>query len=228
MSKNATSCSRVSDGINCPRCGEKKVYKNGTTKNKKQQYCCKRFIENYTYMAYKSDVNKNIVQFTKEGLGIRSIARILKISTTTLLKRILSIARTIQQPIISKGKTYEVDELCTYIRQKRNYIWLVYALEKESKTVVSFNVGKRTNKTLSRVLDTLKLSEARKIFTDRLKNYWYLIDEKLHSVKRFSTNHIERKNLTIRTHIKRLNRRTICFTKSLIILVSIIKIYFWI
>lgn len=93
---------------------------------------------------------------------------------------------------------------------------------------MSFNVGKRTNKTLSRVLDTLKLSEARKIFTDRLKNYWYLIDEKLHSVKRFSTNHIERKNLTIRTHIKRLNRRTICFTKSLIILVSIIKIYFWI
>lgn len=52
--------------------------------------------------------------------------------------------------------------MCTYIRHKRNFIWLLYALEKDSKSVVSFKVGKRTNKTLSRVLDTLKLSEAKK------------------------------------------------------------------
>ena len=118
MSKNATSCSRVSDDIDCPRCKEKKVVKNGRTKNKKQQYYCKNclysFIENYTYQAYKSDVNQNIIQLTKEGLGIRSTARILRISTTTVLKRILTIAQKIQKPAISKGKMYEVDELCTY------------------------------------------------------------------------------------------------------------------
>lgn len=130
--------------------------------------------------------------------------------------------------MIKYGKTYEVDEMCTYIGNKRNFIWLVYALEKNSKNVVSFNVGKRTNKTLSRVLDTLKLSEAKKIFTDRLKNYRYLIDEKLHSVKCFGTNHIERKNLTLRTHLKRLNRRTICFSKSLVSFTAVLKIYFWI
>lgn len=232
MSKNAASCSRVRDDINCPRCKEKKVIKNGRTKNNKQQYyckiCCYRFIENYTYQAYKSDINQNIIQLTKEGLGIRSTARILKISTTTLLKRIVSIARNITKPIISRGKSYEVDELCTYIRHKKNYIWLVYALEKNSKTAVSFNVGKRTNKTLSRVLETLKLSEAERIFTDRLRNYKYLIDDKLHSVKRFGTNHIERKNLTLRTHLKRLNRRTICFSKSIVVFMAVLKIYFWI
>nr|WP_238698793.1 IS1 family transposase [Flavobacterium circumlabens] len=190
--------------------------------------CRKTRVEKYIYQAYKSDMDKNIIQFTKEGLGIRSTARILEISTTTLLKRIVSIAGNIHQPSISKGKTYEVDEMCTYISNKRNFIWVVYALEKDSKSVVSFNVGKRTNKTLSRVLDTLKLSDAKKIFTDRLKNYRYLIDEKLHSVKRFGTNHIERKNLTLRTHLKRLNRRTICFSKSLVIFMAVLKIYFWI
>jgi IS1 family transposase len=208
------------------------MIKYGKTKSGNQRYICKLCkktrVKNYTYQAYKPDIDESIIQFTKEGLGIRSTARLLKISTTTLLKRIVSIARNITKPIIRKGKTYEVDELCTYIRHKKNYIWLVYALEKNSKTVVSFNVGKRTNKTLSRVLDTLKLSEAKKIFTDRLKNYRYLIDEKLHSVKRFGTNHIERKNLTLRTHLKRLNRRTICFSKSLIVLISVLKIYFWI
>jgi insertion element IS1 protein InsB len=209
----------------CCRCvGEiRNMIKYGKTKSGAQRYICKLCRktknENYVCQAYKPDMNKNIIQFTKEGLEIRSTARILKISTTTLLKRIVSITRKINRPVISKGKIYEVDELCIYIRHKKNYIWLVYALEKNSKNVVSFNVGRRTNKTLSHVLDTLKLSEAKKIFTDRLKNYRNLIDEKLHSVKRFGTNHIERKNLTLRTHLKKLSRRTICFGKSLIILV---------
>ena len=216
--------------IKCNFCNGKCI-RNGFQNNGKQRYkCCicqKRQQSCYGYNAYKSDLNQNIIQLTKEGLGIRSTARVLKISTTTLLKRIVSIAKSIQQPIISKGKTYEVDEMCIYIRNKRNFIWLVYALEKDSKKVVSFNVGKRTNKTLNRVLETLKLSEAKKIFTDRLKNYRYLIDEKLHTVKRFGTSHIERNNLTLRTHLKRLNRRTICFSKSLMVLVCVLKIYFW-
>lgn len=224
MSSNQTRCYRCVGDI-------RNMIKYGKTKSGNQRYVCrtckKTRVENYVYQAYKGDINQNIIQLTKEGLGIRSTARILQISTTTLLKRIVSIAGNITKPIISKGKTYEVDELCTYIRQKKNYVWLVYALDKNSKTVVSFNVGKRTNKTLSRVLETLKLSEAKKIFTDRLKNYRYLIEEELHSVKRFGTNHIERKNLTLRTHLKRLSRRTICFSKSLVLFVAVLKIYFW-
>ena len=212
-------------------CGEE-CNKNGFQPSGNQRYKCsickKRQQTKYLYKAYNTNLNQQIILLTKEGVGIRSTARILKISTTTLLKRIVAIAKNIHQPIISKGKTYEVDEMCTYIRHKRNFIWLVYALEKNSKNVVSFNVGKRTNRTLSRVLDTLKLSEPKKIFTDRLKNYRYLIDEKLHSVKCFGTNHIERKNLTLRTHLKRLNRKTICFSKSLVVFVSVLKIYFWI
>ncbi|OUL60306.1 IS1 family transposase [Flavobacterium sp. AJR] len=225
MESNQTRCYRCVGDI-------RNMIKYGKTKSGNQRYICracgKTRVKNYAYLAYKGDINQNIIQLTKEGLGIRSTARILKISATTLLKRIVSIAKNIVKRNITKGKTYEVDELCTYIRHKRNYIWLVYALERNSKTVVSFNVGKRTNKTLNRVLETLKLSDAKKIFTDRLKNYRYLIDKKVHSVKRFGTNHIERKNLTLRTHLKRLNRRTICFSKSLVIFTAVLKIYFWI
>jgi len=217
--------------IECKFCKGKCIkneFQNKGNQRYKCSVCKQRQQVTYFYNAYKSGTDKSIITLTKEGVGIRSTARILRISTTTLLKRIISIAKSISKPIIAKGKEYEVDEMCTYIRHKRNFIWLVYALERESKRVVSFNVGKRTNKTLSHVLDTLKLSKATKIFTDRLKNYKYLIEEKFHSVKRFGTNHIERQNLTLRTHLKRLNRRTICFSKSLIILKAILKIYFWI
>jgi len=230
--QNDISCSRVSDGnISCPHCKDAKVIKNGTTKNKKQQYYCKscnkRFIGNYTYRAYFSDTNQNIILLTKEGLGIRSTARVLKISITTLLKRIVLIAQSIKPPIISTGKIYEVDEMRTYVKRKDKLIWIVYALERETKKVVGLNVGRRTNNTLVAVLNTVKLSNPLAIYTDRLKHYKYLIDESIHKTKRFGTNHIERKNLSLRTHLKRLNRKTICFSRSKLVLISVLKIYFW-
>ena len=135
------------------------MIKHSKTKSGNQRYICKLCkktrVENYAYQAYKSDTDKNIIQFTKEGLGIRSTARILKISTTTLLKRIVTIAKNIIQPIINKGKTYEVDEMWTFIRHKKNFIWLVYALEKDTKNVICFNLGKRTNEILNSVIKIL-------------------------------------------------------------------------
>ena len=75
-------------------------------------------------------------------MGIRSTARVLQISVTTLLKRIIAIAANIQQPPIQKGRTYEVDEMRTYIGKKSRLRWIVYALDRESKAVVSFQCGK--------------------------------------------------------------------------------------
>ena len=160
-------------------------------------------------------------------MGIRSTARVLQISTTTLLKRITAIAQNIPQPVISKGKTYEVDEIRTFIKRKNKLIWVAYAFERENKKVVSFCVGTRTNKTLNVVLKTLCFAEANCIFTDGLKNYGYLISKTIHKVKRYGTNHIERNNLTLRTHLKRLNRKSICFSRSLAVLTAVLKIYFW-
>src|SRR5690606_40477220 len=66
-------------------------------------------------------------------LGISSTARVLQNSTTSLLKRIISIASKIPRPFISKGKVYEVDELRTYLKSKTKLIWIVYALERKTK-----------------------------------------------------------------------------------------------
>jgi len=231
MIEDHSSCIRVSDTGICPKCYSKNIIKNGKTKTGKQQYFCKscnkRFIDYYSYNGFEKNLNSKIIQCTKEGLGIRSTARILKISTTTLLKRILIIAKSISQPPVAKGKAYEMDELQTFVKTKATRIWLAYAIDVTTRNAISFSVGNRSNATLSKVIKTLQLSKAVKISTDKLKNYKYLIDPKIHSTKKRGTNHIERKNLTLRTHLKRLNRKTICFSRSLVILNSILKIYFW-
>jgi IS1 family transposase/transposase-like protein len=231
MINYSTSCIKVSDTQIWPKCKSKKIIKNGVTKNNKQQYYCKtcvtRFIDYYTNRACLPTINQSIILLTKEGLGIRSTARVLQISTTTLLKRIIAISKNIPQPIISKNKTYEVDEMRSFIKRKDKLIWIVYALERETKKVVSFAIGARTNKTLNVVLTTLRLAKAKTIYTDGLKHYHYLIEKTVHKVIRFATNHIERNNLSIRTHLKRLNRKTICYSRSFVVLECVLRIYFW-
>ena len=231
MTEDHSLCIRVSDTGICKHCYSKNIIKNGTTKTRKQQYICKncnkRFIEFYSYQAYQKNINSQIIQFTKEGLGIRSTARILKISTTTLLKRINKISENIYQPKVYNHQSYEVDEMRFFIKKKLNPQWLVYAIDKKCKKVICFCIGKRTNKTLHSVIKTIINSNPEKIHTDKLKNYQYLIPREIHQTKRFGTNFIERKNLSIRTHLKRFNRKTICFSKSIPALISILKIYFW-
>lgn len=231
MLENHSSCIRVSDTKICPLCYSSKIIKNGHTKTGKQQYFCKecdrRFLDFYSYKAYNQNTNNKIIHFTKEGLGIRSTARVLHISTTTLLKRILLISKNIKQPMIPMDKEYEVDELCTYVGSKSKRIWLVCALEKQSRDIVSFNIGRRTNQTLKKVTDTLTLSRAKKIFTDKLPGYKTLIEKNTHKVVRYGINRLERFHLTLRTHLKRLNRITICFSKSIVVLSAVLRIYLW-
>ena len=78
---------------------------------------------------------------------------------------------------------------------------------------------------MSKVTD--KLTNAKRIYTNELRQYKYLISPEIHRTTHRGTNHIERNNLTIHTHIKRLTRRTICFSRKAIMFYAILKIYFW-
>lgn len=95
------------------------------------------------------------------------------------------------------GKEYEVDELCTYVGDKNRRTWLVCALERQSRNIVNFNVGTRTNQTLRKLTENLHLSRAKKIFTDKLPSYRTLIEKKVHKIVRYGTNHLERFHLTL-------------------------------
>jgi transposase-like protein len=115
MKENITSCIKCVGGKEtCTFCGNYMI-KHGKSSANKIRFKCKKCnrtqVDNYSYKAYNQDINLNIVKLTKEGVGIRSIARLLNISTTTLLSRVVLIAKNIKQPIIPKNKSYEVDEI---------------------------------------------------------------------------------------------------------------------
>jgi len=189
--------------------------------------CKKTHLQEYLKCAYRTSINSYIAAHVKEGCGIRSISRLLGISANTVLARIKNIAGKLKKPIIATGRKYEVDELRTYVKNRNNDYWVIYALDKENKQVVDLKVGKRNKINIKEVCDTLLLADCKQINTDGLNIYRFVIPAKLHRVRRYGTNKIELKNLNLRTHLKRLNRKTICYSKSLLMLEACLKICFW-
>lgn len=215
--------------MNCRYCTKLCVRKG--KQNDIQIYQCKNCFKyqrlNYKYQS-KLIEDHQIVQLVKEGCGIRSIARILTVSNSTVLRRILKIGKSMNRPTpISFGQTYQVDELFTYIGNKHNRVCIAYSLNPKTREVIDLVVGKRNKTNLSKVTSTLVLANAKEIITDKLPIYKDLIPKEIHSTKHRGINHIERNNLTLRTHLKRLNRRTICYSKSLVMLYAVVKIYFF-
>lgn len=214
----------------CPYCFSPCINYGTSSSGNKRYRCnsCKRtHSKHYSYKACCLRISDKIKRLLKEGCGILSISRLLKIGSNTVLRKIKAIASRITKPMISLGQEYELDELCTYVKSKTRKCWIAYAIRKDTKEVVDFSIGNRTNTTLRKVTDTLILSNAIRVFRDKLPHYSSLLPSNIHSTKYRCTNHIERKNLSLRTHLKRLSRRTICFSKSAAMLTACLKIYFW-
>lgn len=191
------------------------------------KFCKKYQREEYKRKAWKPGIAGMIQKMTKRGCGVRAISFILEISCTTVIKKTLLIAQKIIKPAIPIGETYEMDELKTYTGKKKRERWISYAIRRDTKEPVDFRVGRRTKKNLGAVVETLLLSEAKKIYTDGYYQYKHLIPGEIHGRQWYNTNHIERKNLSMRTHLKRLGRKTICFSKSDAMLQACVKIYLW-
>jgi insertion element IS1 protein InsB len=216
--------------MDCPKC-HRRCQRAGRQKSGIQRYRCgscrKYRQEKYTYLACQPGTTEAIRALVCESVGIRGIARVLGIAARTVLDRIGRLAEAIERPTIPTDQDrFEVDELWTYIGRKENEHWVAYALDKE-RNVVDFVVGRRSVSTLRQLIDPLLASGVKKIETDRLTHYQKLIPKDKHHRSIYGINHIERKNLTLRTHLKRLSRRTICFSRKLTMLENCLRIYFW-
>ena len=205
----------------------KNGFQNGRQRLKCKN-CGKNSQESYSYKSYYTSTNRILVALLKEGCGVLSIARVLGISKNTVLKRIILLGDTSLKPnFFPQNQTFQMDEMCVIINRKKPRFWIAYAIDKASGTVVDVRVGKRDKNTVAPVVKSILTHKPKRIYTDGLNIYPSLIPKEIHRVFKYGTNKIERYNLTIRTHVKRLARKTICYSKSSIHLEAHLKIYFW-
>ena len=107
----------------------------------------------------------------------------------------------------------EMDEMWSYIHDKHNQCWLWWAIDHDTGIALAFTFGTRKHSNLDTLMDLLTPFPVNMYYTD--KNYAYesrIPAEKLIMTKK-NTQRIEHYHLTLRTRIKRLARKTICFSK---------------
>jgi transposase-like protein len=78
--------------LHCPHCHGTDIVRHGTTRQGKQRYRCREqpgagrtFLLDYSYPGQSPEVKQQIVEMAMNASGIRDTARVLHISTNTVM-----------------------------------------------------------------------------------------------------------------------------------------------
>ena len=206
--------------VSCPHCASDKVKKNGLKPNGKQNFLCrscgKQFQYFYKYRGADPRNKQLVCSMAMRASGIRDIHKVLRISICTVILVLRRWFSTLEEPNF-KGKYRRVliDEMWTFVgRRKESKRWFWYAYCADTRKILAFHIGKRNDAACRRLMKKLGHLDIETFCTDDWKAYKKNIPPEKHVVSKKATQKIERQNLNFRTHIKRLCRRTICFSKK--------------
>jgi insertion element IS1 protein InsB len=116
--------------------------------------------------------------------------------------------------LIDPPRDVQADEQWSYVGHKKNQRWLWYAIDAATGCILSFVFGRRQDEMCKQLISNLKAFNIRTYYTDDWASYAKYIPAHRHVTGKKYTQKIENKNLSLRTRIKRLTRKTICFSKS--------------
>ncbi len=108
----------------------------------------------------------------------------------------------------------EMDEMWSFVQSKKQQRWLWHAIDHRSGNVLAYVLAPHEDSALRQLKELLAPFSVGHFYTDGWGAYLRLLDAQSHTVGKVNTQKIERKHLTLRTRIKRLARKTICFSKS--------------
>jgi len=114
----------------------------------------------------------------------------------------------------NRGLSSELDEMWSYVARKSNPRWLWHAIDHHSGKVLAYVFGRRKDEVFLRLQELLEPFGIIKHYTDGWGAYERHLDAGKHTVGKENTQKIESKHINLRTRIKRLTRRTICFSKT--------------
>ena len=111
-------------------------------------------------------------------------------------------------------QSVEIDEMWSYVGCKDDQRWLWHAIDRATGVVLAYILGRRQDEIFIGLKKLLEPFGITRFYTDDWGAYERHLDAEKHVIGKKNTQRIERKHLTLRTRIKRLARKTICFSKS--------------
>ena len=117
--------------------------------------------------------------------------------------------------VIQRVDEAEVDEMWSYVEKKTAPRWLWHAIDHQTGKVLAYVFGRRQDHVFLQLKELLEPFGIRRYHTDSWGAYTRHLDPAEHKPGKWNMQQIERKHLTLRTRIKRLTRKTICFSRSI-------------
>lgn len=108
----------------------------------------------------------------------------------------------------------ELDEMWSYVGKKSNPRWLWHAIDRRSGKVLAYVFGRRKDEVFLQLKKLLEPFGIKRYCTDGWGAYQRHLPVESHEIGKRKTQRIEQKHLRLRTRIKRLARKTICFSKT--------------
>ena len=117
---------------------------------------------------------------------------------------------------IHKVEAAEMDEMWSFVGKKEQQRWLWHAIDHTSGVILAYVCGTHEDEVFLQLKEYLRPFGISRFYTDDAGVYRRHLESDSHEVGKQNTQKIERKHLTLRTRIKRLARKTICFSKSIL------------
>ena len=99
------------------------------------------------------------------------------------------------------------------VQNKGHQRWLWHAIDQLTGVVLAYTFGSRADEVFVEWHKWLKPFGLEHFYTDAAGVYDRHLPAAAHTVGKVHTQQIERKHLTLRTRIKRLARKTMCFSQ---------------
>jgi insertion element IS1 protein InsB len=119
----------------------------------------------------------------------------------------------------------ELDEMWSFVGAKARARWLWHAVDHHTGRVLAYVVGPRKDAVFLKLKALLAPFGITRYYTDKAGVYQRHLPPEQHTVGKLTMQKIERKHLTLRTRLKRLVRKTLCFSRSRIMHDLLIGLY---
>ena len=177
-----------------------------------------------TQASKKSPASQALIAATKERISLRGLARIFGVSRkaiTQWLKQAIRALPPFQSSVLESqpGDVLELDEVWSFVANKRQKVWLWLALCRRTRQIVAYTLGDRSTQTCQELYHKLPDQyRACKTYSDFWDAYKAVFPKDTHQAlgkEAGQTNHVERWNNTLRQRMARFVRKPLSFSKSL-------------
>ena len=204
--------------VQCPYCHSKQVVKRGKTHRGTQRYLCQNtacaqgsFLLDSCNRGCVPEVKHTIIDMSLNANGVRDIARVLGISTDTVLSELkkkeaalesvnTALLRTLHPDevtvAIERAGEAEMDEMWSVVGNKKDQRWLWHAIDHATGAVLAYVFGRRKDEVFLQLKGLLEPLKITRFYTDSWGAYTRHLAPEEHNPGKHNTQNIERKHLT--------------------------------